>query len=335
MTTLVRATGMRGTAEVLREYGVSILPLMKPLGIAEEALEDEELRISLPALAELLELASEQLQCFDLGLQVAKKQDISILGPLAIAMENASTMGDALTVASSFLHSHSNGIQVSLHEGEEERVHLRMSLVLPSWQKNEQLLELCTADMYHFVNFLADNALPVIAIHLPHDPLLPPSYYQAYFKHPVYFGHAHAELILPSSVLSQHLLDATPQLHQLSLKYLEVAYQKTPSTIAHQVETILNKALSSTAGSRDVVASLLHLHPRTLQRRLAAEGTSFTTILTEVRKKQAIHWLKETEVPFSHVADILGFSDQAVLSRSCKKWFGLTPKQLRQSTQSS
>jgi len=90
MSTLIRAAGMRGAAGFLRERGVSIEPLMDRLQIPRAALEDEELRISLPAYCQLLEDASAEARCPDLGLRIAERQDISILGPLAIAMQNAS-----------------------------------------------------------------------------------------------------------------------------------------------------------------------------------------------------------------------------------------------------
>lgn len=325
----VRAAGLRGLVEIAESYDLPILPLLESVGLSARALEDEDSRISLSAAAELLELASVAMGCPDLGLRIAKKQDISILGPLAIAMENASTIREAVEVGVNFLHTHSNGIHLSVHEKPASHTHLRLFVTLPNWQKREQLLELCLADLYHIVAFLAQATIPVVAITFPHPPTTALSHYEAYFKHPVDFEQTYAELILPQEFLERPLLDAKPQLHQLSLKYLALAYHKASETTANQVEAILTKALSSTDGKRDVVANLMHLHPRTLQRRLKAEGTSFSDILTHVRKKQAKYWLQETSVPLAHVADILGFSDQAVLSRSCKKWFGLTPKQVR------
>ncbi|PPE75970.1 AraC family transcriptional regulator [Solimonas fluminis] len=331
MSTLVRAAGMRGTVEALRERGMAIEPLMDRLQIPRAALADEELRISLPAYGQLLELASEAIDCPDLGLQIAERQDIGILGPLAIAAQNASTMGEAMKVLSGFLHTHSNGIRVSLHPEWPlpGQTSLRLTLITPSWQSRRQLMDLCLGDLHHFSAFLAQSALPLLGVTLPHAPLAAPQRYAGFFGHPVEFGRTHAELVVPSGFLQQSLSGAVAALHRLSLEYLALAFEGGGKTMAEQVEEILRRALSSTRGRREVVARLLGLHPRTLQRRLEAEGTAFSDIVDAVRRDQARRWLTESEVPLAHVADILGLADQTVLCRNCARWFGRSPSVIR------
>ena len=331
MSTLVRAAGMRGTAEALRERGMAVEPLMDLLQIPRAALTDEELRISLPAYSELLERASEAANCPDLGLCIAERQDIGILGPLAIAAQNASTMGEAMKVLSGFLHTHSSGIRVSLHPEYPlpGQISLRLTLITPSWQSRRQLMDLCLADLHHFTAFLAQAPLPLLGVTLPHATLASTERYAEFFGHAVEFGHPHAELILPDSFLDRSLSGAVAALHRLSLEYLALAFEGGGKTVGEQVEEILRRALSSTRGRREVVARLLHLHPRTLQRRLEAEGLSFSDIVDTVRRDQTRRWLTESDVPLAHVAEIVGLADQAVLCRNCARWFGRSPAAIR------
>lgn len=331
MSTLIRAAGMRGAAGLLREHGVQIEPLMDSLQIPRAALVDEELRISLPAYAQLLELASEATHCPDLGLQIADRQDISILGPLAIAMQNASTVGEAMQVASRFLHAHSSGIRLSLHTATPlpGQASLRITLITPSWLARRQLLDLCLADLHHFLAFIAQAPPPLLAVTLPHVPLAAPARYAELFGRAVEFDAVHAALVVPADFLNQSLFGAVAALHQLSLEYLKLAFEGGGKTVSEQVEEILRRALFSTRGRREVVARLLGLHPRTLQRRLEAEGVSFTHLVDTARRDQALHWLTASEVPLAHVADILGLADQTVLCRNCARWFGRSPSALR------
>lgn len=322
---------MRGAAELLRERGIAIEPLLDRVRIPRAALDDEELRISLPACSELLELASAAAGCPDLGMQVADRQDISILGPLAIAMQNASTIGEAMQVAGRFLHAHSNGIRLSAHPGTPApgQTRFRLRVITPGLPSHRQLLELCLADLHHFIAFLAQAPPPVSAVTLPHAPNASPHRYARCFGRAVAFGCAHAEVVVPTGFLDQSLTGAVAELHRVSLEYLKFAYEGGHETVGEQVEDILRRALSSTRGRRDVVASLLRLHPRTLQRRLRAEGMSFTAIVDEARRDQALHWLTATDVPLAHVADILGLADQSVLCRNCMRWFGRPPSAIR------
>ena len=322
---------MRGTAELLRELGLDLESLLDEVGISRAALIDEELRVSLPAICQLLEIASERSGCGDLGLRIAERQDIGILGPLAIAMQNASTIGDAMEVLSRYLHSHSTGIRMSIHADSPQKGYtsLRLNLITPSWLPRRQVTDQCIADLYHFLVWLPKVQPLTLDVALPHYPLVPPQRYQEVFARPVSFHEPYAQITVPSAFLSNELVGGETRLHQLSLDYLRLAYRPGKHSIREQVEDVLQRALSSTRGRRDVVAKLLGMHPRTLQRRLEAEGQSFTELLDTVRREQARRWLVESSVPMAHVADILGMADQSVLYRCCERWFGRSPSWIR------
>ena len=81
--------------------------------------------------------------------------------------------------------------------------------------------------------------------------------------------------------------------------------------------------------SLEQVAGMLALHPRTLQRRLAEEGTGFDHLRDEALRERAHQYLTESSLAMSHVALALGFSEQSALTRACKRWFGQTPTALR------
>ncbi len=75
-----------------------------------------------------------------------------------------------------------------------------------------------------------------------------------------------------------------------------------------------------------------HLHPKTLQRRLADEGTTFAALVDQVRKDTADRYLRTTGISLSHLARELGYAEQSVLTRSCKRWFGTGPAAYRSQT---
>src|SRR3546814_15183849 len=55
----------------------------------------------------------------DFGLRRADQQDISVLGPLAIAMQHAPTVAAALNIISRYLFVHSRGMALSVHADSE------------------------------------------------------------------------------------------------------------------------------------------------------------------------------------------------------------------------
>lgn len=45
--------------------------------------------------------------------------------------------------------------------------------------------------------------------------------------------------------------------------------------------------------------------------------------------KLAEHYIKQKNIPISEMAFLLGYSEVSALSRAFKRWFGVTPRQLR------
>jgi len=77
------------------------------------------------------------------------------------------------------------------------------------------------------------------------------------------------------------------------------------------------------------VASSLKMTDRTLRRRLAEEGTSFSTISSHVKYSVATRHLKGSEVSIEQVAELAGFSDPANFRRAFIRWTSMTPAQFR------
>lgn len=77
------------------------------------------------------------------------------------------------------------------------------------------------------------------------------------------------------------------------------------------------------------VATRLHVSPRTLTRRLAAEGLSFQDIKDGLRRDIAIHQLQWSDRSLEQIAFDLAFSSVTVFHRAFKHWTGVTPGQYR------
>jgi AraC-like DNA-binding protein len=66
-----------------------------------------------------------------------------------------------------------------------------------------------------------------------------------------------------------------------------------------------------------------------MQRRLAQEGTSFEVIKEEARRDLAQRYLAQPDLSMSQITLLLGYSEQASFGRSCRRWFDLSPRDMR------
>ena len=65
------------------------------------------------------------------------------------------------------------------------------------------------------------------------------------------------------------------------------------------------------------------------QHGLCAEKTTFAKLIDSVRRETAEHYLRNTDISLSHLTRELGYAEQSVLSRSCRRWFGSGPSRYR------
>lgn len=78
------------------------------------------------------------------------------------------------------------------------------------------------------------------------------------------------------------------------------------------------------------VAAQLHMSERTLKRKLAERGLSFSSMLEEVMKRDAIDLLNDPAISIQDIAMRLGYQDRANFTRAFRRWTGQTPSDYRQ-----
>lgn len=96
-----------------------------------------------------------------------------------------------------------------------------------------------------------------------------------------------------------------------------------------QVQAALFELLPSGRAQMKHVAKELGVGSRTLQRRLAAEETSWLDVLNETRERLARHYLETTSMSPAEVSFLLGFEDPNSLFRAFQRWTGTTPESWR------
>ena len=118
-------------------------------------------------------------------------------------------------------------------------------------------------------------------------------------------------------------------------RYLEAYAQAlstgldTPSTSATRVQDEVLRAMPEGEISAERIARRLGLHARTLQRRLAAEGTTYAAVVERARRTLAERHLAESRLSVGEVAFLLGYSEPSVFHRAFRRWTGQTPAAFR------
>ncbi len=154
--------------------------------------------------------------------------------------------------------------------------------------------------------------------------------YPEYLGCPCEFEAEQCELIYDSAILDQK--------PQLAHTHSAALLQETCDRLIGQAKTSVGasgevyQVLMSKPGEfpdMETVAAALKMTSRTLRRRLETEGTSFLSILDDVRSSLAMEYLKTTKMTTEDVAMLLGFSDTANFRRALKRWTGKAATEIR------
>jgi AraC-like DNA-binding protein len=172
-----------------------------------------------------------------------------------------------------------------------------------------------------------DDFLPA-SVQLRHAPLADRADYVAYFGCPVEFSASTYGFRFPAVILARSL-EADGAVSAMVHEYLTSIMMPTGSTTMDAVMTLIRRLLPTGTLDLAVVAEQLSQHRRTLQRQLAAEGTTFAELVDRVRRDEAERYLRDTDMPLGQLAGVLAFSEQSALTRACRRWFGQSPTDVR------
>lgn len=201
--------------------------------------------------------------------------------------------------------------------------------VVASPQHNELAVGVTVRVLRHL---LGDSHRPVQA-HLPHQPLDSPAEYLKSFGCRTQFEQLATGLTVLTGDLSRPL-PSDSSTHRAVVEYLEKIVGEDAATLA-SVRALVGRLLPTGRVTLEFVARQMNLHPKTLQRRLAAEGATFAGVVDTIRRDTAQRLLRDTRVTMMHLARELGYSEQTVLTRSCHRWFGQGPAAYRRTLRAS
>ena len=321
---------MRGYRALVTELGGDPARLLRAAKIKSTAFDLPASLVSFGAVVELLERSARDLACPDFGLRLAERQDIGILGPLAVAMRYSATVGEAMRCASKYIYVYNAAIGFSVRaDTADDQALITFEILSEHGPHCAQMVEHGVGITCRILSMLSAGRGHLSQVWLPHPAVASRASYRRHLGAPVGFRAAHAALAIDRRDLDLPLGEHNEELRALAVDYLDVRFPARDTSFPVQVRTVIERLLGTGACGYAEVAAALSMHPRTLQRRLREEGTTFEDIKDEARRDLAQRYLAYPEVPLAQVTAVLDYSEQSALTRSCQRWFHTTPSALR------
>jgi len=320
----VRARTLDGFAPLVRELGGDATQILTRVGIASDATARPLEWISFPAVLRAYEVAASETRCKTFGLRLGTVRQLGFLGPLQLIVSYSHNLRSGFEAFCRFVSVQNTGYQPYLDVGPEEAT---FQLVLTSQLRRwgQQWIEESLVTALRLLRGCLGSTYVPRRISLRHAAISDRATYQRYFGTEV-----RTEAPVDGVTIDRRdleLVNARRDEEVLSVltDFLRVDAVPARSDVSGLVRCVLRRSLGTSEISIEAVAEEIGLHKRTLQRRLQETGTTFASLLDEVRADIAKHYVVTGQLPLTRIALLLGFSDQSAFNHAFRRWFQHSP----------
>jgi AraC-like DNA-binding protein len=320
----------------LRRRRLAVDKLLKEVGLGKADLSNPENRLPQTAAFHLMERAADLTGDANYGLRLGASvnpRDRGLLGFIAL---NSPTLIDAMANIQRFYKVGREG-----HDCEIERfgpqVAFRFRIADPALRGLRHTSEYLAATVVRGCRDLTWQSISPVRAEFIHDE---PDDRVEYFKFlgcPVKFGAEWDAVIYAEETTRLPVKGADTRL----LEVLEATCQKllgrAPKArdLVREVRRLIIERLPTGSASIDAIAEKLGMRSKTLERRLAEQGESFSALLDRTRFDAVIHYLEDPDMRLAQIAYLAGYTELATLVRAFKRWTGETPAKFRKRSRSA
>ena len=190
---------------------------------------------------------------------------------------------------------------------------------------SRQMYQLCLAVGCTIVREISGGQVAPVEIHVAgHAPAdLAP--YRRLLQAPLRFGEVQSCLVLSGAGIDTPRPQADPNRRAALLAAATARFDGNRDGVSRRLRHLLRPQLLGEDASMATAAAAMGLTPRTLRRRLLAEGLTFEAVRDDVRFTVARELLDMTRLPIGDISAALAFASHAAFNQAFRRWSGASP----------
>ncbi len=322
--------------EGLRTYGVDADTVFREAGLDPGALKDPGARYPLASMSRLWCLAQARSgdPCF--GLRAAEQWYPTTWHGLGYAWLASATLEEALRRLVRYSAVVSNAAEFQLAEaGGSFRLVMRAHRE-SGVEPNAVAIDAVTANVVHMCRLTYGADFNPARIELTHPGEGCRKLRREFFRCPIRYDADEIAIEIERKVACKPLSTANADLAHANERVIsDYLAELGGGGVAARVRARLVDGLPSGDVTEKSVAESLHMSPRTLQRRLSEEKTTYKKVLEDTRRQLAERFIRDRSLTLNEITYLLGFSEISSFSRSFKNWTGMAPTVYRQAAERS
>jgi AraC-like DNA-binding protein len=308
--------------ELVSQKGVSTRLLLSGSGVSIEKLERPYWYVDFACFDALLQRAIHLTGEPDLPVKLGLQMTVTCHGPLGFAMLVSPDLRAAIQLGCDLLQHQCRGLRLTLHEGQDKST-LRFEQPLASHQVGDAALMFLMVGLGKVATSLVGRPCPARA----EMTVVKPNYSHGFLRQLFRFGAPSNQWVFSTACLGWPLPNADPiaaRLVEAQCKRFIIARNLPVESLS---QTIRQLVMHTAEGQPTIeqVATKLKVSARTLQRKLASEGSNFSDIGEQVRCEKAAQLLRTRRQTVSSIAEELGYASVANFGRAFRRWYSCSP----------
>lgn len=329
---VLRVAPMMAMPGLLREAGIDPGDLLAEFGLPVSQFEDPDNVIPFTTMGRVFARCVERTRCEHFGLLVGQQWGASVLGPVGYLIQSAPDVRSGLTELAAYLHVHDGGAVVTL-EADDTSASLGYEVIVPGVESAEQILDAAMAIGFNILRGMCGGGWRPLGVMLAHACKGRVEPFRKCFGLTPIFNAERTAIVFAKSWLDHPLVGADPILHRMMAARINDLQGQWRQDMVAQVRRILRSDVGLHQLPLASVAARIGINARTLNRRLAAEATTFREVRDALQWEIACQLLENTRRPACEIAESLGYADAASFNRAFRRRSGMAPGQWRAARQ--
>ena len=328
MARFVRWAALIGFPELARSVGLAPERLLADVGLDMDDRHDVDSWIPAAPVALALERAAAESGCADFAVRMNRWRPFSGLGPIGLVLREEPDLRSALDVLIRYQQAYNGVIDLRLVEAEDfATVQVRLEFGRPVPVR--QSLDLTTGTLLTTLRGLMGTDWTPQAVCFSHPAPADLTAFHEVFGPALRFDHDFTGVVFPSHDLDASSVTADPGFRPYARQLLQSLPAPRPETFADEVGSLVEFLLPLGRCSTVHIGNDLGMQPRTLHRRLAAEGQSFSAIVQTTRGRLATQHLAAERYSLTEIAGLVGFATPSAFSTWFRQHFGISATEWR------
>jgi AraC-like DNA-binding protein len=313
--------------EVVKHWGVTSDELLGPFGLRETDVSEPHARLPYSLHIAILDRARTLTGEPALGIFWGLQIRASVFGYLGFATTSAATLREAIELAVRFAPLASTAEGMRLHvEGTQASIFLDEGPDAGSVREIITLARLVS--LWRIGETITGREIRGSA-----EVAFPEPRYHARFAHmapPVRFDRPATRAMMSAEALDYPIVGADPMALRLAAEQCarELSEVSGGGRLVRMVRSLLWKPEGGLRSPAEVSAAL-HVSPRTLRRKLEAQGHSMSALFDQGRRDRALSLLGQPELSLAQISERLGYHSVQNFERAFRRWTGTTPAAYR------